>query len=68
MEEKGLYVKYVVKKIGSGELVENCFVLRPQKDPAARAALRSYAQATENKTLAADITRWLDYIESHTQD
>lgn len=35
--------------------VEDCFVLRPGKDPAARIAMEAYAKATENKALAEDI-------------
>lgn len=42
-----------------GEEVTNCFVLRPEKDPAARAALKAYAKATDNKVLARDLTDWL---------
>ena len=56
---KGLKRKYIVFKSDTGEPVENCFVLRPDIDPAARAALRAYAQATTNKTLAADILIWI---------
>lgn len=55
----GLKIKYVVVKAGTGELVENCFVLRPDKDPAARHALEAYAQATDNQVLASDITDWI---------
>ena len=58
-EYEGLKRKYIVLKADTGELVENCFVLRPDKDPAARAALRAYAEATENKQLANDITNWV---------
>ena len=55
----GLKVKYVVVKADTGEMVENCFVLRPDKDPAARLALEAYAQATDNQVLASDITDWI---------
>lgn len=55
----GLKVKYVVVKADTGEPVENCFVLRPDKDPAARFALEAYAQATDNQVLASDITNWI---------
>lgn len=51
----GLKRKFLVFKSDTGEMIENCFVLRPDKDPAAVAALRAYAGATDNKTLAADI-------------
>lgn len=55
----GLYGKYTVLKNEDGSLVTNCFVLRPEKDPAAVAALRAYAAATDNAELAADITNWV---------
>lgn len=56
---KGLKRKYIVFKSDSGEPVENCFVLRPDKDHAAKIALEAYAKTTDNKTLADDITRWI---------
>ena len=60
----GLKVKYVVRKVSNGELVDDCFVLRPDKDKAAIAALEAYADATENQVLAADIHRWLSDIST----
>lgn len=60
---EGLYVKYNVRKVDTGELVNNCFVLRPDRDKAAIAALKAYAAATENKQLAEDIRKWIDTIE-----
>jgi len=56
---KGLKRKFLVFKSGTGEMVENCFVLRPDKDPAAVEALRAYARATDNATLSADIINWV---------
>lgn len=58
----GLKRKYIVLKSDTGESVENCFVLRPDKDEAAIAALLAYAEATENQVLAADIRKWLSII------
>ena len=55
----GLKVKYIVFKFSSGELVDDCFVLRPDKDKAAITALNAYADATENQVLASDIRKWL---------
>lgn len=55
----GLKVKYIVRKVDTDEIVDECFVLRPQKDQAAITALYAYADATENKTLAVDIRTWL---------
>ena len=56
---KGLKAKYLVFKADTGESVENCFVLRPDKDPAAVEALRVYASATDKETLAKDIYNWV---------
>lgn len=55
----GLKRKFLVFKSDTGEMIENCFVLRPDKDQAAVAALRAYAGATDNKTLANDIIDWV---------
>ena len=58
-ERAGLYGKYTVYKNKDGSLVTECFILRPAKDPAAVAALRAYAAATDNAELAADIINWV---------
>lgn len=58
----GLKRKYVVLKSDTGECVENCFVLRPDKDKAAIAALLAYADATDNHVLAKDIRAWISTI------
>lgn len=55
----GLKAKYNVYKKENGEKVEECFVLRPQKDLAAAVALRAYASCTDNKGLGEDILNWL---------
>lgn len=53
---KGLYNKYTVIDNKSGEpLVGNIFVLRPDKDVAALAALRTYADHTDNTELSNDL-------------
>ncbi len=57
--DRGLYVKYNVVKADTGETVYDCFVLRPDRDPAAVNALRAYADATQNKALASDIIKWI---------
>lgn len=51
----GLKLKYRVYKAENNAPVENCFVLRPTKDRAARIAMEAYAKATENKELSKDI-------------
>lgn len=62
-EDKGLHVKYIVTKVDTGEVVHNCFVLRPDKDPAAVPALATYACMTKNPKLSMDIFEWLEFIE-----
>ena len=52
-EEFGLYEKYEVYE--DGERVENCFVVEPQSDEAARAAIRKYASETWDSALADDL-------------
>ncbi len=37
-----------------------CFVLVPEKDPAARVALAAYAEAVANPVLAQDLRSWLE--------
>lgn len=59
LERAGLYEKYTVLKNEDGSPVTNCFVLRPAEDPAAVAALRAYAAATDNAELANDIINWV---------
>lgn len=51
----GLKLKYRVYKAENNVPVENCFVLRPMKDRAARIAMEAYAKATDNKELSEDI-------------
>jgi hypothetical protein len=59
---KGLYHKYdVVKK--DGKVVSNFFVLRPDRDPAARAALITYAQVTDNTILKDEIEQWVRLMD-----
>lgn len=55
-DKSGLHGKYRVEK--DGETVEECFVLEPESDPAARAAIRAYADATDNEALAEDLREW----------
>ena len=70
---KGLYGKYIVFRteeivnstLSLDTLLDNraldgCFVLRPVTDTAARIALATYAEATHNPRLGADIRAWLE--------
>lgn len=56
--QKGMYGKYEVFKDGE-RVTEDCFVLIPSKDMAARAALSYYARETKNSKLASDLREWL---------
>lgn len=60
---KGLKAKYLVFKADTGGKVDNCFVLRPDKDPVAVEALRAYARNTDNETLAENIYKWVGKVE-----
>lgn len=63
--EGGLYGKYLVYpreaqgQEGDYSNLTDVFVLRPANDPAAKAALAAYAEATDNAPLASDLWRWL---------
>ncbi|WP_238649744.1 hypothetical protein [Paenibacillus piscarius] len=66
--EKGLYNKYRILHRESGAEVEGaCFVLRPDKDAAARSALLQYAEATDNMELSADIWKWMQSIDPYAE-
>ncbi len=54
-DRDGLKLKYRVYKAENNAPVENCFVLRPMQDRAARIAMEAYAKVTENKALSKDI-------------
>lgn len=56
---KGIKAKYLVFKADTGERVGNCFVLCTDKDHAAVEAIRAYASAIDNETLAEDIYNWV---------
>lgn len=60
----GLKTEYDVHKIDTGEKIYDCFVLRPDRDKAARAALLAYAYATPNAKLERDIREWLRNIDA----
>ena len=62
---RGRFKKFLkVEHHTYGELdPDRCFVLVPDRDPAAVAAMRAYAQATPDTLLAADLVTWADRIE-----
>ena len=56
--------KFHVRHHKRGELdPEDYFVLVPDRDPAAVAAIRAYASATSDTMLAAELASWADRIE-----
>lgn len=57
---KGLYSKYEVRKRSDGTFVDNCFVLRPDRDDAAITALLAYANATSDDQLAQELREWVE--------
>ncbi|TYS55776.1 hypothetical protein FZD47_25455 [Bacillus infantis] len=63
MREQGLYKKYQVTKTSTGEEVEGVFILKPDTDPIAIAALQKYAELTEDELLAGQISEWLEALE-----
>ena len=68
-DQKGLYSKFVVYENdarglgGLGMEVTDCFVLRPEQDASALAALMHYAALTPNEELAADLEAWIRSIQ-----
>jgi hypothetical protein len=65
MTEQGMYEKYTVTNVRTGEIVKDCFILRPGSDPHAIPALRAYAGSVKKKDpqLSDDLTRWLNRLE-----
>lgn len=56
--------KFRVSHRTRGELDEGeAFVLVPERDPAALAAIRAYAVATPDAALAADLAAWAQRID-----
>ena len=58
---KGLYSKYEVRRRSDGTPVNNCFVLRPDRDDAAIAAMLAYADATSDSQLAKELREWVEF-------
>jgi len=56
---KGLYEKYKVIRVESGEEVDGCFVLRPLTDTAAWLAAMFYSYLTHNPRLGRELREWL---------
>ncbi|TYA10972.1 hypothetical protein FRY98_24715 [Paenibacillus faecis] len=65
---KGLYNKYQIINRETGREVEgDYFVLKPATDPAARAALEAYAEATNNENLKVDLFAWLETMPEFSE-
>lgn len=62
--KKGLYRKFDVRSVRTGEHIPSAFVMLPEKDLAAVVALRQYALniEPENPVLSADILHWMETI------
>ncbi|MFF2016242.1 hypothetical protein [Paenibacillus sp. NPDC058177] len=62
-QTKGLYNKYQIINRETGQEADGqFFVLKPASDPAARAALVTYAEATSNEQLGIDISTWISIL------
>lgn len=61
----GLTNKYIVIKADTGESISNCFVLCPENDPAAVAAIQAYADATDDEKLRNDLVRWIGNYKNY---
>lgn len=60
----GLFPKFAVRHHSRGPLPDgDVFVLVPRRDPAAAAAVRAYANATDDPALADALHRWMDAVE-----
>ena len=78
-EPKGLHGKYVVFKRATdqttrpgffytdGEPIEGCFVLRPEKDIAARSAILQYASMTTDMQLRQELRNWIRALDGPTE-
>lgn len=65
----GLKAKYRVYKARNGEPVEGCFILRPEKDVAARGAIIAYAANSGNYQLLCDALDWIgSIVESEARE
>ena len=64
-DKRGVFMKYRITKADGGRVdPEACyFVLRLDKDPAARKAMVEYAEHCGNQTLYADIYACIDELE-----
>ena len=58
-DRMGLYNKYIITKADGTQVNDRCFILKPDKDPAAVAALRAYAEATNDDQLRSDLYAWI---------
>lgn len=63
--QNGLYPKFTITKNSTGEEVCGAFVLRPDRDPASRVALRAYANEVRSDypRLARELDAWVEKIE-----
>lgn len=67
VDTEGLYGKYTVTKADGTPVTDRCFVLKPDKDIAARMALLTYAEYTCDEQLRNDIHQWLGLMLEQTK-
>lgn len=65
-ESKGLYGKYRIFRANGTPVKGRCFVLKPDKDPAAVKALQAYAAATGDAQLRNDLYEWVGHPMEET--
>lgn len=58
-DAKGLYGKYRIFRANGTPVKDRCFVLKPDKDPAAVKALKTYAAATDDEQLRNNLYDWV---------
>ncbi len=68
LKRQGLYGKYTVINNATGKRAEDCFVLRPFKDPVAWKTVRFYADHTDNKQLAIDLYKWTTPLPANAKE
>lgn len=61
-------LKFKVVNEETGEEIENCFVLFPEHDKAAVAALEEYAKNTVNSGMANVLQNWATRIQQREDD
>ncbi len=61
---ESLYSKYIVTYSDGRPVEGDCFVLRPDRDSAARVAIKVYALYCGNPQLSNELINWIDCLRS----